>query len=97
MPKKSDMKTKLLKKEKEYRETCERIYSLINSTANPIEPESPEGEEIEFLSLLVEKYERDNHPVAAPDTIETIKFRMEQMNLKQVDIALLFGGETRVS
>jgi len=33
----------------------------------------------------------------APDPIEAIKFRMEQMNLKQSDIAPLFGGKTRVS
>jgi HTH-type transcriptional regulator/antitoxin HigA len=33
----------------------------------------------------------------APSPIEAIKFRMEQMNLKQADIAPLFGGKTRVS
>ncbi len=83
--------------EKEYKEACERIYSLINSTDIPIEPDSPKGEEIEPLSLLVEKYERDNYPVKVPDPIAAIKFRMEQMDLKQVDIAPLFGGKTRAS
>lgn len=91
------MKAKLLKTEEEYIKACERIYSLINSTDNPIEPDSVEGEEIELLSLLVEKYERDNHPVDPPNSIEAIKFRMDQMNLKQFDIAPLFGGKTRVS
>ena len=33
----------------------------------------------------------------APDPIESIKFRMEQMNLRQQDVAPLFGGKTRVS
>jgi HTH-type transcriptional regulator / antitoxin HigA len=33
----------------------------------------------------------------APSPIEAIKFRMEQMNLKQVDVAPIFGGKTRVS
>ncbi|MGM0653308.1 MAG: helix-turn-helix domain-containing protein [Bacillota bacterium] len=97
MQKKLDMKAKLLKTEEEYKEACERIYSLINSKDNPIEPDSLEGEEIELLSLLVEKYERDNHPVDPPNSIEAIKFRMDQLNLKQVDIAPLFGGKTRVS
>ena len=91
------MKVKLLKTEKEYIEACERIYSLINNADNPIEPDSIEGEEIELLSLLVEKYELDNHPVDPPNPIEAIRFRMDQMNLKQVDIAPLFGGKTRVS
>jgi len=56
-----------------------------------------EGEEIELLSLLVEKYEQENFKMKAPDPIEAIKFRMEQMNLKQIDVAPLFGGKTRVS
>jgi HTH-type transcriptional regulator/antitoxin HigA len=91
------MKTKILKTEQEYNEACERIYSLINSSENAIEPNSPEGEDMELLSLLVEKYEQEHYPIAAPNPIEAIKFRMEQMNLKQADIAPLFGGKTRVS
>ncbi|MFO7934148.1 MAG: helix-turn-helix domain-containing protein [Bacteroidales bacterium] len=47
--------------------------------------------------MLVEKYEREHHQMDAPDPIETIKFRMEHMNLKQQDVAPLFGGKTRVS
>ena len=91
------MKTKIIKTEQEYNEACERIYLLINSSENAIEPDSPEGEEIELLSLLVEKYEQEHYQIEAPDPIEAIKFRMEQMNLKQADITPLFGGKTRIS
>ncbi len=91
------MKTKILRTVQEYNRACERIYSLMNSSENAIEPDSLAGEELELLSLLVEKYELEHHRLEAPDPIEAIKFRMEQMNLKQVDIAPLFGGKTRVS
>jgi HTH-type transcriptional regulator/antitoxin HigA len=91
------MKTKILKTEQEYNEACERIYELIHSSENSIEPDSAEGEEMELLSLLVEKYEQENYRLEAPSPIESIKFRMEQMNLNQNDIAPLFGGKTRVS
>ncbi|MBI4645448.1 MAG: transcriptional regulator [Bacteroidia bacterium] len=91
------MKTKIIKTEQEYEQACERIYSLIHSSENQIEPNSPEGEELELLSLLVEKYEREQYKIDPPDPVEAIKFRMEQMNLKQADIAPIFGGETRVS
>jgi len=91
------MKTKIIKTEQEYKQACVRIYNLINSSVNPIEPDSPEGEELEILSLLVEKYEHEFYPLEAPNPIDAIKFRMEQMNLKQTDIAPLFGGKTRVS
>jgi HTH-type transcriptional regulator / antitoxin HigA len=91
------MKTKILKTEQEYNDACERIYALINSSENPIEPDTPEGEELELLSLLVENYEQERFKLAAPNPIEAIKFRLDQMNLKQADIAPLFGGKTRVS
>ncbi len=91
------MKAKILKTEQEYNEAYDRIYKLINSSESMIEPNSAEGEEMELLSLLVEKYEQEHHQMEAPEPIEAIKFRMEQMNLKQVDIAPLFGGKTRVS
>ena len=91
------MKTKILKTEQEYNEACERVYELIHSSENIIEPESPEGEEIELLSLLIEKYEQENFKMKTPSPIEAIRFRMEQMNLKQMDIAPIFGGKTRVS
>lgn len=91
------MKTKILKTEQDYNEACERIYNLFHSSENAIKPDSSDGEEMELLSLLVEKYEQEHHQLEAPDPIEAIKFRMEQMNLKQTDIAPLFGGETRVS
>lgn len=97
MQKRYDMKAKILKSEQEYNEACERIYTLINGAENAIEPDSPEGEEMELLSFLVEKYEQEHYPVEAPDPIEAIKFRMDQMNLKQADVAPLFGGKTRVS
>lgn len=91
------MKTKILKTEQEYNEACERVYVLIHSSENSIEPDSPEGEEIELLSLLIEKYEQENYLMEVPSPLEAIRFRMEQMNLNQNDIAPLFGGKTRVS
>ena len=91
------MKTKILKTEQEYNEAIERIYELIHSSENAIEPDTAKGEELELLSLLVELYEKEHYPIEAPNPIEAIKFRMEQMNLKQTDVAPLFGGKTRVS
>jgi len=61
------MKNKILKTEQEYNEACERIYSLIHSSENSIEPNSPEGEELDLLSLLVEKYEEEHYYIGSPD------------------------------
>ncbi|MEM6817058.1 MAG: helix-turn-helix domain-containing protein [Bacteroidota bacterium] len=91
------MRTKVLKTKQEYDQACERVYALIHSSKKPIEPDTPQGEEIELLSFLIEKYEKEHFVIEAPSPIEAIKFRMKQMDLKQSDIAPLFGGKTRVS
>jgi HTH-type transcriptional regulator/antitoxin HigA len=60
-------------------------------------PNSPEGDEAELLSLLIEDYENKHYPIEAPDPIEAIKIRMEEMNLKQKDLIGVIGGKSRVS
>jgi HTH-type transcriptional regulator/antitoxin HigA len=97
MQKQLVMRSKVIKSEIEYNEACDRIYELIHKNESEIDPESEDGLELELLSLLVEQYEKENFQVRPPDPVEAIKFRMEQMNLKQMDIAPLFGGKTRVS
>ena len=91
------MIAKILRNEQEYETACNRVYNLINSTDLLIDPKSQEGEEMSLLALLIEKYELEHYSIGAPNPIEAIKFRMEQMNLIQADIAPLFGGKTRIS
>jgi len=91
------MTIKVIKTEKDYEYACSRIYELMKSSTEPLETRSPEGEEIELLALLVERYENEHFPIDAPDPVAAIRFRMEQMNLRQVDIAPLFGSPKRVS
>jgi len=55
------------------------------------------GDEAEILSLLIENYENQHYPIEAPDPIEAIKIRMEEMNLKQKDLVGVIGGKSRVS
>ncbi|MDX1286213.1 MAG: hypothetical protein R3182_14435 [Draconibacterium sp.] len=55
------MKLKSLETEEDYNIACKRVYFLMHTTEEAIEPESPEGEELEYLSALIEKYEQVNH------------------------------------
>jgi len=91
------MKIKVIKTDKDYKEATERVYELMKSENDLLEPDSEYGVEVEVLSLLIEQYESVNFPVDPPDPIEALRFRMDQMNLKQKDIAPLLGGETRAS
>lgn len=58
---------------------------------------SPEGDEIEILAALVEAYEDKHHAISAADPIEAIKFRMEQLGLKDSDLTPYVGQRSRVS
>lgn len=91
------MKNSIIRTEQEYQQACDKLYSLINSYDQAVEPDSLRGKEMQLLALLIEAYEKDNYKMLPPDPVEAIKFRMEQMQLKQSEIAPLFGGKTRAS
>jgi len=46
---------------------------------------------------LIDEYEKIHFPIDAPDPIEAIKIRMEEMQLKQVGLVPEIGGKSRVS
>ena len=58
---------------------------------------TPEGEEAEILMTLIEAYERDHNPIAPPDPVEAIRFRMEQCNLTRKDLEPFIGRGNRVA
>lgn len=60
-------------------------------------PNTPEGDEIEILAALVETYEEKHYDIEAPDPIEAIKFRMDQLGLKPSDLAPFVGQRSRVT
>lgn len=86
------MNIKPLKNEHDYEKALERLEVIFDAPAN-----SPEGDEAEILSMLIDNYENEHYPIEAPDPIEAIKIRMEEMNLKQKDLVGVIGGKSRVS
>lgn len=92
------MKIKVIKTEEEYNAACERVYNLIQSELDNIEPDSLKGEELELLSLLIEDYEkRMNYKLNNPNPIDVIKTRMQERNLKQADMLYIFGSKSTAS
>ena len=86
------MNVKVIKSEKEYDQALKRLDVVFDAP-----PDTPEGDEAELLVILIEKYEDENYPIEAPDPIEAIKFRMEQMNMKKKDLATVLGYRSRVT
>ena len=56
-----------------------------------------EGDDLEILAMVIDKYESENFPIEMPDPISAINFRMEQMGLKQKDLVDMIGFKSRVS
>lgn len=86
------MTLKLIKTKKDYEKALKRLEVIFDARQG-----SKEGDELEVLSILIEKYENERFPIEAPDPIEAIKFRMEQMGYKQKDLEDIIGYKGRVS
>jgi len=83
---------KLIKTENDYQQAMLRLEKIFDA-----KPGSKEGDELEILGFLIDKYESEVDPIDLPDPIEAIKFRMEQKGLKQKDLAVILGFKTRAS
>jgi HTH-type transcriptional regulator / antitoxin HigA len=86
------MNIKLIKSKKEYNSALARLEEIFDARKN-----TPEGDELEVLILLIEHYENQHFPIELPDPIEAIKFRMEQMGYTQNDLAEIIGQKSRAS
>jgi len=86
------MDIKAIKTEEDYNQALTRLEIIFQAPAD-----SQEGDEADVLSILIEKYEDEHYPIEAPDPIEAIKFRMEQMNMTNKDLAEVIGYKSRVS
>ena len=86
------MNIKPIKTEKDYSSTLSQIERLMDA-----KPNTPQMDELEVLTTLVEAYEEQHYKIEAPDPIEAIKFRMEQEGLKQKDLITIVGSKSRVS
>lgn len=86
------MQIKPIRTEKDYKKALSLIEDLWEA-----KPHTSEGDKLEIITTLVEAYEQKKHPILPPDPIEAIKFRMEQLGLKNSDLAPCLGGRNRVS
>ena len=84
------MKPKVLKTKRDHQAALAHIERMM-------ERPSPDEGELDLWSLLVEKYEEEHFPIAAPDPIEAIRFRMDQGGLQPVDLQAFLQSKSKVS
>ncbi|HCY43580.1 MAG TPA: transcriptional regulator [Prolixibacteraceae bacterium] len=86
------MTIKLIKTEEDYKLALNRLEVIFDAPIG-----TPESDDADLLALLIDEYEKQHYPIEAPDPIEAIKIRMEEMQLKQADLITEIGGKSRVS
>ncbi|WP_428234706.1 helix-turn-helix domain-containing protein [Gracilimonas sp.] len=78
--------------EDDYQSALDRIEKIFDA-----KPGSEEGDELEILGILVDEYEKKHFPIEAPNPVEAIKFRMDQLGMQQKDLAKVLGSKSRAS
>ena len=81
-----------IKTENDYKAALKRMELLFDAPIG-----TSQSDEADILGLLIDEYEKKHYPIEAPDPIEAIKIRMEEMQLKQKDLVFTIGSSSRVS
>lgn len=86
------MMVKPIRSEGDYEANLARLEDLMDAA-----PGTPEGDELEVLATLIERYEGERFPITAPTPLAAIRFRMEQADLSPRDLEPYIGSRARVS
>jgi HTH-type transcriptional regulator/antitoxin HigA len=85
------MEIRPIRSETDYNQALCRVETLWGSASG-----TPAGDELDVVVALVEAYEREHYPIALPNPIEAIKFRLEQQGKDYRSLIGVIGQRTRV-
>jgi HTH-type transcriptional regulator/antitoxin HigA len=68
------MNIKPIKSEDDYREALKRLEIIFDAAIG-----TPDSDEADILGFIIDEYEKKHYPIEAPDPIDGIKIRMEEM------------------
>lgn len=72
-------------------EDLQRTLARIDSLWSRKDRSKKAGDELKVLAILVEDYERRTRPLGPPTPIEAIRFRMDQLGMKTIQVAEHMG------
>lgn len=85
---------KVIKNEEDYNAALEAVEKLVSMDP---EPGSDDYDKLDLLSSLIEDHESKKFPESLPAPVDAIKFRMEQLGLKNKDLEKYIGSKSKVS
>lgn len=83
---------KPLKSEADYKMALVELEKVFDC-----KPNTPEADRAEILIMLINKYEEQHYPLNTPDPIETLKYIIQEKQLKNKDLISYFGSKSLVS
>ena len=69
-----------------------RLMEIFHAEAN-----TTESDELELLMVLVKDYDDKHYPLPQIDVLEVIKYKMQEMGLKNKDLEPIIGSKGHVS
>jgi HTH-type transcriptional regulator / antitoxin HigA len=87
-----NIRIKPIKSQRDYRRALEEIDKLMDAKLN-----TPEGDALDVLVTLVEKWEETHSPIDPPDPVSALEFVMEQRGLSRRDLEPYIGSRARVA
>lgn len=84
----------LLRNDVEYEAALSQVEALME---RELAPGTPDHERLEFLAVLIERYEEEGFPIDQPTPQAVVDFMLEQRRMSRADLVDLMGGRSRVS
>ena len=88
------MELKIIKNKKQYEQYLDWVDVQFNKK---VKSNTPQGEKLQVALLLIKQYEDANYPIPLPDPIDAIKFKMDELGLKNKDLVGKVGSKGYVS
>ena len=88
------MELKIIKTKKQYEQFLNWVDVQFNKK---VKSNTPQGEKLQVALLLIKQYEDANYPIPLPDPIDAIKFKMDELGLKNKDLVGKVGSKGYVS
>lgn len=83
---------KVLKNEEDYQKASLRLMEIFHA-----EPNTPDGDELDLLLVLVKDYDEKHYQLPELDPLEVIKYKMQEMGVKAKDLEPMIGSKGHVS
>lgn len=88
------MNLKIITSKKEYQLYLDWADEMFDKK---VSPDSPEGEKLQIVLLLIKQYEDQHYPVPKPDPIDAIRGKMDDLGLKNKYFVGKVGSKGYVS